>query len=63
MVSPNITPEAGVGIYENDRTQGPACAVAAGLEPFIETTLLCVIDRLDNLPITKLIVWQILEQV
>lgn len=30
MVSPNITPEAGVGIYENDRTQGPACAVAAG---------------------------------
>lgn len=30
MVSPNITPERGVGIYENDRTQGPACAVAAG---------------------------------
>ena len=30
MVSPNITPEQGVGIYENDLTQGPACAVAAG---------------------------------
>jgi hypothetical protein len=30
MVSPSITPEDGVGIYENDRTQGPACAVAAG---------------------------------
>ena len=30
MVSPNVTPERGVGIYENDRTQGPACAVAAG---------------------------------
>jgi hypothetical protein len=30
MLSPNITPEAGVGIYENDRTQGPACAVVAG---------------------------------
>jgi hypothetical protein len=30
MVSPNKTPEHGVGIYENDRTQGPACAVAAG---------------------------------
>lgn len=30
MVSPSITPERGVGIYENDRTQGPACAVAAG---------------------------------
>lgn len=30
MVSPSVTPEDGVGIYENDRTQGPACAVAAG---------------------------------
>jgi len=30
MVSPNKTPEHGVGIYENDPTQGPACAIAAG---------------------------------
>jgi len=30
MVSPNLTPERGVDIYENDRTQGPACAIAAG---------------------------------
>jgi hypothetical protein len=30
MMSPNITPEAGVGIYENDHTQGPACAIATG---------------------------------
>ncbi len=30
MVSPSVTPEEGVGIYENDRTQGPACAVACG---------------------------------
>ena len=30
MVSPDITPEHGVGIYEHDRTQGPACAIAAG---------------------------------
>ncbi|NJK47844.1 hypothetical protein HC931_06385 [Candidatus Gracilibacteria bacterium] len=30
MVSPTITPERGVGIYEKDRTQGPACAIAAG---------------------------------
>jgi len=30
MVSPTVTPERGVGIYENDRTQGPACAIAAG---------------------------------
>ena len=30
MVSPIVTPERGVGIYENDHTQGPACAIAAG---------------------------------
>lgn len=30
MASPNATPEHGVGIYEYDRTQGPACAIAAG---------------------------------
>lgn len=30
MASPSVTPERGVGIYENDHTQGPACAVAAG---------------------------------
>jgi hypothetical protein len=30
MVSPSVTPERGVGIYENDPTQGPACAIAAG---------------------------------
>jgi hypothetical protein len=30
MASPGVTPEQGVGIYENDHTQGPACAIAAG---------------------------------
>ena len=30
MISPDRTPEQGVGIYDRDRTQGPACAVAAG---------------------------------
>ena len=30
MTSPRVTPERGVGIYENDHTQGPACAIAAG---------------------------------
>ncbi|PHR95538.1 MAG: hypothetical protein COA78_29925 [Blastopirellula sp.] len=30
MVSPNATPEDGIDIYEHDRTQGPACAIAAG---------------------------------
>ena len=30
MVGPGVTPEQGVGIYENDHTQGPTCAIAAG---------------------------------
>lgn len=30
MVSPGVTPERGVGIYEYDRPQGPACTIAAG---------------------------------
>lgn len=30
MVSPNVTPEGGVGIYQYDLTQGPACAIACG---------------------------------
>lgn len=30
MVSPVVPPEMGVGIYEEDLTQGPACAIACG---------------------------------
>lgn len=30
MVGPEVTPEQGIGRYEYDRTQGPACAVACG---------------------------------
>lgn len=30
MVSPDVTPEHGVTRYQYDRTQGPACAIAAG---------------------------------
>ena len=30
MVSPNVTPEEGVGRYEYDGTQGPACAISCG---------------------------------
>ena len=30
MPSQHVTPERGVGVYEYDATQGPACAVAAG---------------------------------
>lgn len=30
MASPHATPEEGVGIYQNDLTQGPACSICAG---------------------------------
>jgi hypothetical protein len=30
MVSSDVMPEAGIGIYERDITQGPACAIACG---------------------------------
>jgi hypothetical protein len=30
MIGPDVTPEHGVTRYESDRTQGPACAIAAG---------------------------------
>jgi hypothetical protein len=30
MVGPGVTPEQGVTGYQHDRTQGPACAIAAG---------------------------------
>ena len=30
MIDPDVTPEHGVTGYENDRTQGPVCAMAAG---------------------------------
>jgi len=30
MIGPEVTPEEGVGRYEGDPTQGPACAIAAG---------------------------------
>ena len=30
MASPSVTPERGIGIYERDHTQGPACVIACG---------------------------------
>lgn len=30
MTNPDVTPEKGVGIYQHDPTQGPACAIACG---------------------------------
>jgi len=30
MAAPHMVPEDGVGVYQNDRTQGPACCICAG---------------------------------
>lgn len=30
MISPEVTPEMGIGRYSYDKTQGPACAIACG---------------------------------
>ena len=30
MAAPHMTPEDGVGVYQNDWTQGPACCICAG---------------------------------
>lgn len=60
MLSPNVLPEQGVGIYENDPTQGPACAIAAGagtiyrnyfvtLNSQLGQTTECQIDCVDEL--------------
>jgi len=42
MVSPNVTPEQGVTCYENDPTQGPACAIAAGAGTIYRNYFACV---------------------
>ena len=42
MVGPSVTPERGVTDYENDHTQGPACAVAAGAATIYRNYLITV---------------------
>ncbi len=48
MVSPSITPEQGVGIYENDHTQGPSCAIAAGAGTIFRNYLVSVNGRVGQ---------------
>jgi hypothetical protein len=33
MTGPEVSPDDGVTRYQHDRTQGPACAIAAGAAP------------------------------
>ncbi len=48
MTGPNVTPERGVGGYENDHTQGPACAVACGAGTIYRNYFVPVGDQLGQ---------------
>ena len=45
MMGPSVTPEAGVAGYEQDRTPGPACAIAAGAGTIYRNYFLPVGDQ------------------
>ena len=46
MVSPDVTPEQGIGGYDFDRTQGPTCAIACGAGTIFRNYLV----EVDGLP-------------
>lgn len=48
MVSPAVTPEDGVTRYEFDRTQGPACAMAAGAATIYRNFFVPVGDQIGQ---------------
>ena len=59
MTGPSLTPEQGVGIYENDQTQDPACAIACGGGAIFRNYFAPSTDKLTRLQIAKLIVSRI----
>jgi hypothetical protein len=48
MVGPDVTPEDGVTRYEHDRTQGPACAMAAGAATIYRNYFVPVGDQIGQ---------------
>ena len=48
MVSPTVSPEDGVSIYEFDATQGPACAIAAGAATIYRNYFVRVGDQIGQ---------------
>lgn len=48
MVGPSVTPEDGVPRYEHDRTQGPACAIAAGAATIYRNYFALVGDQIGQ---------------
>ena len=73
MVAPHITPEQGVARYENDLTQGPACAIACGAGTIYRNYFVtidkhtgqtadkqidCLADFAKALPLTETPLWE-----
>ncbi len=54
MVGPHVTPDEGVGIYEYDRTQGPACAIACGAGTLFRNYFVPVGDGLGQTDLRQL---------
>lgn len=48
MAGPHATPEDGVTIYQNDHTQGPACAIAAGAATIYRNYFVPVGDQIGQ---------------
>lgn len=48
MIDPSVTPEDGITRYEHDRTQGPACAMAAGAATIYRNYFVPVGDQLGQ---------------
>ncbi|GAA0283338.1 hypothetical protein LNAOJCKE_1577 [Methylorubrum aminovorans] len=48
MVGPDVTPEHGVAGYAHDRTQGPACAMAAGAATIYRNYLVPVTEEIGQ---------------
>jgi len=48
MISPEVKPEDGVGRYEHDATQGPACAIAAGAATIYRNYFVPMGDRVGQ---------------
>ena len=49
MISPSVRPEDGVGRYEHDHTQGPACAIACGAGTIYRNYFMPVGDLIGQL--------------
>jgi hypothetical protein len=48
MVCPSVRPEDGVSRYQHDRTQGPACAIAAGAATIYRNYFVPIGDQLGQ---------------